>query len=113
MEGIMEKYKLISAHRRDDGTVVAEVEPADRVTIADLERAVEDMLKEVGDNGEIVYDPVLISPEVIMTEKFGEVTVFEMWLRPKAYLLKVPTRGPDADEKRSLQAQAGVRGWRV
>jgi len=55
----------------------------------------------------------LISPEVIMTEKFGEVTVFEMWLRPKAYLLKVPTRGPDADEKRSLQAQAGVRGWRV
>jgi len=107
----MEKYKLISAHRRDDGTVVAEVEPADRMTISDFGKCEEDMLKEVGDNGEIEYDPVLISPEVIMTEKFGEVTVFEMWLRPKEYLRKLPSRGPDADEARELRLlERSMRG---
>jgi hypothetical protein len=103
----------ISCHRRDDGSIVGEYEPSDRCTIKDIEDMVEDMLEAIDDNGETEYKDVQITPEVIVVEKIGQVTVFELLLSPKKWLRKLPTIGPDADEARAMKAQNRVGGWRI
>lgn len=101
----------ISAHRRDDGSICAEYEPADRMTMADLEKCVEDMLDAVDDDGNIEYEAVQISPESVVVEKIGRIIVFEFLLEPKKYLRKLPAHGPTADEARELKKmERSMRG---
>jgi hypothetical protein len=111
MEGIMEKWIRISAHRRDDGSICAEYEPRDRCSMGDIEDMMLDMLEAVDDPGEMEYEDVQVSPEVITVERIGRVPVFELLLRPKEYLRKLPRTGPGADEARELKKlERSMRG---
>jgi hypothetical protein len=106
----VEKWIRISAHRRDDGSICAEYEPRDRCSMGDIEDMMLDMLAEVGD-GNIEYEDVEVSPEIITIQKIGQVTVFELLLRPKEYLRRLPRTGPNADEARELRLlERSMRG---
>jgi hypothetical protein len=112
----MRNATRISCHRMDDGSIVGEYRPEDRMSLSDIEKCVEDMLDAVDDNGEHEYSWT-VSPEIITVEKIGTIAVLEIKLTSTTRCGRIQHdeygNGLDADEIRSLRAQNSVRGWRI
>jgi hypothetical protein len=110
----MRNTTRISCHRRDDGSILGEYQPEDRMNLTDIEKCVEDMLDAVDDDGEHEYDWTL-SPEIVTIEKIGTIAVLEIMLTSSTLCGRrsYDQTGPDADEIRSLRAQNSARSWRI
>jgi len=105
----MRNATRISCHRRDDGSIVGEYEPCDRISLKDIDLMVDDMLMTVDDNGEHSYE-WSISPEVVTIQKVGTLAVLEVVLTSStlAGRMKHTPGGLGADELRSIR-----RGWQT
>jgi hypothetical protein len=105
----MRNATRISCHRRDNGSILAEYEPQDRISLRDIELMVEDMLLTVNDDGEHSYE-WSISPEIITIEKVGTIAVLEIKLTSSTICGRKDTDDYEFVRRAALST---VRGWRI
>ena len=109
----MRNATRISCHRRDDGSILAEYQPEDRMSLSDIEKCVEDMLDCVMDEGNHAYETT-ISPEIVTIQGIGTIAVLEIELRSSTICGRRESDsayGLGADEIKGLMLRS-ARGWR-
>jgi hypothetical protein len=103
----------IEAYRRDNGSICGTYQPEDRMSLADLEGCVNDMLDAVDDEGNHEYSWTL-SPEIMTVQGIGTIAVLEIELTSSTICgRREESQGIGADEIRAIRAQNGARGWRI